>query len=597
MFCLRNFSPAALALVMAAAIVAAPAAEALARAERYVRPVSEEEQEVKRIESREAEVREDLKKEEKARREAGAEERAEESGKPGGGGFDLPLEAAEDEAAEEGGEKYSLKECLDLAIARNQRLKGAGYEVEAAEGQYTESKALFMPVLEYQYRTAPVPTDVNDAFNKFFEGQVTLFNSIHVAVGMPIGTFGQLQSVKSMAKNGVEAAKVNRVKAEESVRFQVKQLYYGVLLAKEMINLVEDAVAKIGEKVATEEAKEKDRLDPYDILKLKATQVDLERRLAETRQNLELAYEGLRVHMDLEPGEPLELESPNLKPEIVNLSEEQEYVDAGMNFQPESKLVDIGVDTKRLQYRLEKFKLMPTAGFAFFADVGRTTGFVAGVTATGDYNDPFNYTRAGIGLQLKGTIDFHGAYGRIKKARAEYYKASYDRLIAKRGLALELKKAFLNARRAREDVARARKAESIARQMTFMQKINQDMGIGDNQHYGDALMLLILQRGYYFKAIFDYNTALADLAQKVTLAQYEKLTPVPEGTEEYEAFETESDEGFETYGLESTSREETPAGWEPALRVGVDQGTKTDSPVGFQPRTQTSSPDVAPMQP
>ncbi|HPQ81213.1 MAG TPA: TolC family protein, partial [bacterium] len=418
-----------------------------------------------------------------------------------------------------------------------------------------------------------------------------LFNGIHVALAMPIGTFGRLGTAKRMAEKGVEAARVNEIKATEKVRFQVKQLYYGALLAREMTSLLDDAVRKIGDRVAEEEAKEENRLDPYDILKLKASKVDLERRLAEARQNQELAYEGLRVHMDLEPGTPIELASANLKPELVDLSDESKYIDAGMNSQPDSRLLDIGVETRRHQYRLEKFKLMPTAGFAFFAEVGRTHGYVAGVTADNDYNDPFNYTRAGVGLQLKGTLDFHGAYGRIKKARAEYYKAAYDRMIAKRGLALELKKAYLSARRAKEDVARARKGESIARQMSFMQKINQDMGIGDNQRYGDALMLLLLQRGYYYKAIYDYNISLADLAQKVTLAQYEKLSPVPEGAKEYDVFDADDDEGFETYGIESTAYEETPAGWEPALRLGVERGTSTKSTVDFEPRGEVSSPD------
>lgn len=574
----------AFAAAASALIVCLPLGEGQAREDRYARELSAEGRKEKAIEKADAAVREDVAKEREAAAEVYHEEKSQESGLPGGGGLDLELEKAEDEAAEAGGESYSLGECIELALQRNQRLIGAGYDVTAAEGQYTESKALFMPVLEYQWRVAPVPNDLNDAFNKFFEGQVVLFNGIHVAVGLPIGTFGQLGSAKRMARNGLEAAKVNQVKAQETVRYQMKQLYYGTLLAKEMIKLLEDAVDKIGGRVASEEAKEKDRLDPYDLLKLKASKVDLERRLAESRQNLELAYEGLRVQMDLEPGTAIKLEDENLKPEIVSLSEEQDYIDAGMKEQPDSRLVDIGVDTKRLQYRLEKFKLMPQAGFAFFADVGRTSGYVANVSADNDYNDPFNYTRAGVGLQLKGTIDFHGAYGRIKKARAEYYKATYDRMIAKRGLALELKKAYLSARRAKEDVARARKGESIARQMAFMQKINQDMGIGDNQRYGDALMLYLLQRGYYFKAIFDYNVALADLAQKVTLAQYDRLTSVPEGMEEYEAFESDSDEGFETYGLESTSREETPAGWEPALRMGVQAGTSTESPVGFEPR-------------
>lgn len=507
------------------------------------------------------------------------------------GGLDLG--AAGDEA---GDQSFSLDDCIQLALARNQRLKAAGYEVEAAKGQLIEAKAPFMPVLEYYWRVAPVPTDVNDAFNKFFEGQLTLFNSFHIGLGFPVLTFGQLQTAKHMAKNGVEAARLNEIKAHEETVFQVKQLYYGAQLAQEMIKLLEDAVGKIAGKVAEEEAKEEGRMDPYDLMKLKVTKVDLERRLAESRQNRELALEGMRIQMDLEPGAPVELDSDQLRPVLAQLGEEQDYIDAAMTSQPDARLVDIGVDTKRKQYKLEKFKLFPTAGFAFFADVGRTASFVAGVTATGDYNDPFNYTRAGIGLQFKGTIDFHGAYGRIKKARAEYYKATYDRLIARRGISLDVRRAYLNAKRTQEDVGRARRAESLARQMTFISKVNIDMGLEEgNQKYGDALMLLLIQRGYYYKAIFDYNMALADLTKKVTMARYEQLTAAPADATEYEMFEEGAEDGeFETYGIESgETSERDPAGEQPALIGGMMKATDIKSRVDTTTQTNKGESDGA----
>lgn len=505
----------------------------------------------------------------------------------------LPTEPGAEE--EEDDQIFSLDKCLRLAMVRNQRLKGAGYDVEAAQGQLIEAKAPFMPVLEYTWRIAPVPTDVNDAFNKFFEGQVTLFNSFHIGLGFPILTFGQLQTAKNMAKNGVEAARISEIKAQEVVIYQVKNLYYGSQLAMEMIGLLEDAVKKLENKIVEEETREEGGMDPYDLMKLKVTKVDLERRLAESRQHLELALEGLRIQMDLEPGTPVELDSDKIRPVLAKLGEEQDYIDAAMVSQPDARLVDIGVDTKRKQYKLEKFKLLPVGGFAFFADVGRTTGFVAGITATGDYNDPFNYTRAGIGIQFKGTIDFHGAYGRIKKARAEYYKATYDRLIARRGISLDVRRAYLQARRAQEDVARARKGESLARQMTFMSKINIDMGLEEgNQKYGDALMLLLLQRGYYYKSIFDYNMALADLAQKVTVARYEQLTTAPTDATEYELFEEGADdEEFETYGIESdvTLSPGPPAGEQPALMGGMMKATNIRSRVGGTTETNKGESD------
>ena len=444
----------------------------------------------------------------------------------------------------------TLEDCVKAALARNVRLRASGYDVEAAKGQLIEAKAAFWPVLEYNYRIAPVPTDVNDAFQKFFEWQVTLFNSFHVGIGIPVVTFGQLHTAKHMAEGGVRAAQWSEAKMRETTIFQVTQLYYGTMLAKEIIKLLEDASTKLGDKISSEETKGEKGIDPYDLQQLKLADIDLERRLDEAKSNLELAEEGLRLQMDMEPGATLDLDSDQLRPVVAELSPVEGYVDAAMESQPDANLIGIGVETKQSLYRLEKFKLMPHVGIGAFADVGRTTGFVKGITANGDFNNPFNYSRAGVGLQLKGTLDFHGAYGRIKKARAEYYKASMEGMYGHRAIALDVKKAWLTAKRAGEDVRRGKRAASLSRQMMFLSKANNDLGIGDNQKYGDSLKTYLLMRGAYFKAIFDYNIALADLAQKVSLAGYEQLTK-SSGVGEYDAFDDAgTDEGFQTYGVE-----------------------------------------------
>ncbi len=442
----------------------------------------------------------------------------------------------------------SLDDCILLAVQRNRRLIAAGYEIEAARYRLKEAKALLWPVMEYKYRMAPVPKDVDDAFNKFFEGEVTLFNSLHVGIGVPLSSFGQLHTAQKMARGGIEAAQTKKVSTTYDTIFQVRKIYYGIQLAKETIKLLDEAVGGISKKIREEDAKEEKTMDPYDILQLKVFKVELERRLEEAKHNMELAFEGLKIQMDLDPHTDVHLDSYKLRPLIHEMDEEKEYIDIAMEHQPNSKLMNIGVEIKRQQYRLEKFKLAPKLGLGFFADVGRSVGFVRGLQSTDDFNDPFNYTRAGVGLQLSGNLDFHGAYAKIKRAKAEYFKSTYERHIARRGLSLEMKKAYLTTKRMRENVTRAKKAESIARQMTFLSKMNIDMGIGDNDKYADALKLLLLTRGQYFKAVFDFNTALAEVERRIGAEKYTQLISVP-SMSEHEFFNIESaeDVGFEYY--------------------------------------------------
>jgi len=435
----------------------------------------------------------------------------------------------------------SLDDCVKMALENNQKVIGAGLGIEAAKGQLSEAKAAWWPIIDYQYRIAPVPTDATRAFDAFFEGELALFNSIRFAVGMPAFASGQLLTAKRLAENGVAASKENETKEREATTFVVKQLYNAILLAGELDKLLADAVDKIGNELKGEEGEEIPKHSPYDLLKLKVFKVDLEKRLAETVQNKELAYEGLRIQMGLDPEIKFKIADGLLKPVLAELSSLEKYMQASIEHRPEMHLLDIGVDTRKKQYTLEKQKMGPKAGMAFFVEIGRTTSPIRNLAFQDDFNDPFNYSRAGFGLQLSGTLDIHGGLGRIKKAKAEYFKAVYEKMIAEKGLKLDMEKSYLTAARKRDDVKRAKKAESMARQMMFLSKTNYEIGIGEEKDYTDALQLVLLTRGQYFHAVFEYNLSLADLEQKVGQIDYERLTPTL-NMDEYEMFSTDEPE-------------------------------------------------------
>lgn len=456
--------------------------------------------------------------------------------------------------------RLTLDDCVQMVLERGLLIKSAGMEIEAAHRQLKEADAEFWPVVEYKYRAAPVPTDASDAFNSFFDGQLTMFNSIHVGIGYPLFTFGQLSTARKIARGGVAAAKLDRQKAREQAVYEVKKIYYGILLANETIKLLDDAVNKMTKRIDEEEGREMPEMNPYDLLQLKAFKLELERRLEEAQNNRALAYEGLRLQLDLEPGTEVQLADSTLTPETVALEQQRAFLDAHEEREEDLQRLDIGVQAKALQYRLEKFKMLPKLGLGFFVDVGRTVHDINNLQATDDFSNPFNYTRAGVGLELKGNLDFHGSYQRIKRARAEYFKASYDRAIARRAKDLDMRKAYLEARRARANVGRSKKEQSLANQMMFLTRLNLDTGVGSQEDYADALKALLVARGRYFKSIFDYNVALADLERRVGTEEYSRLTPEVNRAF-YDVFDRDrgsDDDVFESeepYGLEEFDEE------------------------------------------
>lgn len=439
--------------------------------------------------------------------------------------------------------KLTLEKCIALALAENQKMKAAGYGVEAAKGQLAEASVRMKPILDYEMRVAPVPTDVDIALKSFMTGSITIWAKLRVALGFPIYAFGAMTEAKRLAEGGVVAAKHKVVKEREKLIFDVKQIYYGILFGNEMRSLLQRAIDGLTNKIEGEEASDEPRHSPFELLKMKVFREELIMGLERTKVEMRLAYDGLRIQLGLPPNMGVELDRNNLEPEVVDLSSELNYVGASMAHRPDSKLIEIGVETKKRLWKLEKRKLAPRIGAAFFVDVARAAGDIRGITATDDFQNPLNYSRAGLGLQVKGRLDFYSAFGRIRKTRAEYLKALYEGQIGKRGLSLDAKKSYENAMKLKKKVMGARKQQSMANQMLFLSKTNYDLGIGDHKDYRDALEAVLGTRGQYFKTVFDYNVSLADLERKVGEEAYARLTGRP-NIPVYEAFDDPDDDSL-----------------------------------------------------
>ena len=415
--------------------------------------------------------------------------------------------------------RLSLEDCVRLALEHNSKLQATGYGIDAAKAQLMEASAGGWPVLDYQYRTAPVPKDIKNAMGSFFSGDLAWWNSVKIGMGVPLYSFGKLSLAKEMARDGVHASEIQAFQEKNSVVSKVRQMYYGVLLAEEVGRLLKEAHGRLGEEIDKRETVDGEGSEathsPLETLKLKGFLYDLEKRLAEARQKEELALDGLRVQMGLAPGTVFTVFSNKLRPVVADLKPYDDYIKVAMVKRPDVKLLETGVNVKKSQYFLEKRKWFPDIGLGLYFEMGRTVGDLRNVTVVDDFNDPFSYTRAGFGLQLSGKFDFHGHAARMNKARSEYYKLNLEQMIAKEGIKLDVKDAYLRAKTTEINLRKAKEAETAARQLLFLTQSNYDIGVGEERDLVDAIQMVLLTRGRYFESVFEYNASLAVLDEKI----------------------------------------------------------------------------------
>lgn len=411
-----------------------------------------------------------------------------------------------------GEEGLGLADCLKLASENYGKLKGSDYAIEAAKWRANEADARFWPVLEYKNRMAPVPTDASNPVGAFFDGDVTFFNSLRVALALPIYASGQLTFAQKLAQQGIAAEEAKKDNEESKLHHDVRQFYYGVLFGQEMEFLLEDAVHKIKSWLTKEE--ETQALSPYKLAKLKIFKLELEKKVFEARTKRKVAEETLRIQVGLPQNQPFHIKKEPLQLVVTSMPSIEQFQKNAKTDRGDSHLLDIGVLAKRFEGSLERRKLLPQVGAGMFVDFGRTTGDIRNLGTTTAINNPFNYTQAGLGLEIRGNVDFHGGRARIKRLDSEYQKALVESSLGREGIALEVAQSYQEAKEALANVLRAEEKKKLARQMLFFSKSNQEIGVGDDQEYVDALQLVLLSRAEYYKSVFDLNVAYSKLQWK-----------------------------------------------------------------------------------
>lgn len=409
--------------------------------------------------------------------------------------------------------QMDLQQCIEQALAFNAELRAGDYDIEAAEGKMAEATRIGKPVLDYEYQFGPGPKDVSRAFDSFFSGELTAVNRFKFGVGVPLSTFGKLDLAQDMATVGVEAArKLQRKKATEIV-LEVKQLYYGILLARELDRLLETASKQIRKEINRRESEEEGG-NPTDLLKLKLLLYDLEKKVQESSRKETLALEALKLKLGLPGGTRFEISGKKLRPTSFQEQRFENYRQEGLSERADLQLLDIALDVRRKLYHLDKRQWTPDLGVGAFFEVGYAPG-ITGLVATDDFNDPFNFARAGFGMQLKGRFDWFGMKAKIQQSRAEYYKIEIQQKLARDAAELDIKDTYLEVQNAKLAMDRAEEAGRLSRQLLFINQSNYDIGLAEPEDLVDAVKSFLMTRAEYFEAVFHFNVAVAKLHQKI----------------------------------------------------------------------------------
>jgi len=362
-----------------------------------------------------------------------------------------------------------------------------------------------------------------DSWNVGLLGENSLTTEFLLA--QPIWTGGKIRHRYEQAKLGISAASADVAKSKQETVFAVKRAYFGVQLAAELWQVMEDA---IGHFRAIESLVQAllDEGDEYvttvDVHRARTVRLLAQSERIRVEQAAEIAHEALRQAMGLEPQAQFEIAERNLTRPTGHV-ELPAILDEAMIRRPELAKARLGVQIAGLERQLAAAEYLPDVGlFGRFATIDDDGGFA----------NPNDRQEWAVGLTV-GVPLYAGGRRSAQKREADFQQAHAARLrqLARQLITLEVQKTYLEYVEMSDRLPKAERAameaeetlEGLRHQFLGDQIEDQEMP----DYFEDlinARILRTLASTRYHDVVYQYNLSLAKIRLATASDEFQDLS-------------------------------------------------------------------------
>jgi len=413
-------------------------------------------------------------------------------------------------AAPAAAQPLGLDQAIATALQFNPRVAQAEQDLSAAQALVTQVRAGSSVVTDLEVVNthvnkvasfvlpvpAPPPQYVSYETISLGRSQQT---QATLTVAKPLYTGGKIPAAVRQSRAGASAVSEGLRRTLQTVVSDVKQAYYGVLLAADLVKVAEQTAATVREHLRLAQAHFEAGTAPrFDVLRAETQVADSEQVVIQARNGLNLARAALDNAMGLPQGQQYELKTSFAPPqgEVAPLETLVEQAHAA---RPELGQVKAQIDAAGAAADLARADKHPTLG----------VGWV--------YNRVFNtsalqVTNSTLALQATWPI-FNGRQTSAAVSRARSQQESARALLEqiRQGIALQVRQAYLSLGAARERIAAAAKGVEQAEEAHRIATVRYNAGVSIGVEILDAQAALAAARNNHARAVYDYNVALTQL--------------------------------------------------------------------------------------
>jgi outer membrane protein TolC len=434
----------------------------------------------------------------------------------------MPLPArAQATAPAPAGRPITLAEALTLAAQNNLALRVAAFETQVARSQLAQAEAFRRGLLtgNAQYTrvndrpatTITIPNPPNPPLSVTLPAPDPNAWSIGVAYQLPLYSGGRSEAQIALAKANLRGAEATLERQKQQLVLDVRQAYYGMLLAQAGIGVSQRAVASAEENLRVARARVQAGASPrFDEVQAEVSLATARQGLVRARSSAALAVQAvdalLALPLDtaLQPRETMTVAALRSElPALVRraLETRPELVEHAARVEAALAAVEIArAGTRPL--------IVLNAGPSFGTSSG--TSLVGGSTAALSWS-----------VTLSGTItlsDGNLTAERIREAqlRAEQLKATEAQI--RQAIELDVRRAVINYASAVEEVAVADKGVEQGEEQLRIANVRFQAGVSTNLEVVTAQAALSQAELSRVQAIYNVNVARAQLERAVGAA-------------------------------------------------------------------------------
>lgn len=414
----------------------------------------------------------------------------------------------------------SLQDAIKRTLAVSNRIKESRAGVDASLSKKEQADAARWAQIDANLFGGPSTknelisdTGVIDSKTTTSDIKVNgVFGRAVISVVQPLYTFNKISSFREAATHGVAVSQAGVGQQASEVVLQVKQAYYGALLASDTRAFLKGLLNDVRDSLKTTERRVEAGSPAAtlgDVYQLRSFAARIEKGISDAGEGRKIAMDGLRTLMQLEPGVQIELADKNLTPTDVALRRVEDYEKTADEIRPEFVQLREGIKARGALVDAAVADRYPIFFAAALADVAGATN--RDRSRVPIITDPLMHTQGGFFLGLKWHFDFGMTEGRIDEARAEHMQLIYKKDFADLGIPFQVRKAYEEFQTATENIKNTKDAYRNARRWLVTAVANLDLGIGEVVQLTQAFILYVEFRVENFRAIHAQRIALANL--------------------------------------------------------------------------------------